>query len=122
MIDEPIRLGALEARVMNILWENGPATVRDIIGHIETEPAYTTVATVLANLDKKALVSISRSRRRTTYAAGMSRAEFEARQMACVLQSSPDPESSMLHFVDAMNEADLEILREYLQAKAEGNA
>ena len=117
MTDEPIRLGALEARVMDVLWEQGPGTVREIINHIDTQPAYTTIATVLSNLDKKGMVLIARSRRSTTYSAGMSRAEYDARQMACVLRQSPDRASSILHFVDAMPEADLELLRGYLQSK-----
>ena len=117
MTDEPIRLGALEARVMDILWEEGPGTVREIIDHIDTNPAYTTIATVLGNLDKKGMVTITRSRRSTVYSAGMTRAEYEAWQMAGVLRQSPDRASSILHFVETMPDSDLEILRGYLQAK-----
>lgn len=122
MRDEQIRLGALEARVMNVLWDEGPGTVREIIDHIETTPAYTTIATVLANLDKKGLVTITRSRRSTTYCAGMSRAEYEAGQMACVLRRSPDRASSILHFVEAIPESDLELLRGYLRSREGGGA
>ncbi len=117
MTDEPIRLGALEARVMDILWEKGPGTVREIIDHVDTNPAYTTIATVLGNLDKKGMLTITRSRRSTVYSAGMTRAEYEARQMACVLRQSPDRASSILHFVETMPDSDLEILRGYLHAK-----
>ncbi|AZN30672.1 BlaI/MecI/CopY family transcriptional regulator [Flaviflexus salsibiostraticola] len=116
--EEPIRLGALEAQVMDVLWDVGPGTVRDIISHIASNPAYTTIATVLANLDRKGMVEISRSRRSTTYSAGMSRAEYEANQMACVLRGSRDRASSILHFVESMSETDRVLLRDFLTSKA----
>ena len=114
MSDEPIRLGALEARVMDILWESGPGTIREIIDRLGSGPAYTTIATVVTNLDRKGLVAIERSGRSTTYAAALSRAEHEARQMSCVLKRSPDRASSILHFVEAMPESDLALLRSFL--------
>ena len=49
------RLGALEAQVMDVLWDHGPATVREVIDRLPREPAYTTIATVLANLGRKGL-------------------------------------------------------------------
>ena len=53
----PIRLGALEKQVMGLLWDHEPLTVRQIIELSEAEPAYTTIATVLTNLERKGLVS-----------------------------------------------------------------
>src|SRR5699024_11281223 len=52
----PIRLGALEQQVMCLLWDHEPLTVRQIIELSETDPAYTTIATVLTNLERKVLV------------------------------------------------------------------
>ncbi|MGO3310686.1 MAG: BlaI/MecI/CopY family transcriptional regulator, partial [Brevibacterium aurantiacum] len=46
----PIRLGALEQQVMDLLWDEGPLTVRQIIEASDNVPAYTTIATVLTNL------------------------------------------------------------------------
>ncbi|UUZ43527.1 BlaI/MecI/CopY family transcriptional regulator [Janibacter limosus] len=44
-----LRPGALEAQVMDVLWDHGPATVREVIEHLPSDPAYTTIATVLTN-------------------------------------------------------------------------
>src|SRR5699024_2867854 len=41
------RLGALEAQVMDVLWDHGTLTVREVIDHLGGAPAYTTIATVL---------------------------------------------------------------------------
>ena len=56
----PIRRGALEKQVMGLLWDHEPLTVRQIIELSEAEPAYTTIATVLTNLERKGLVSRER--------------------------------------------------------------
>lgn len=62
-----LRLGTLEAQVMDVLWDHGPATVREVIEHLPSDPAYTTIATVLTNLDRKHLVTITRQKRSTRY-------------------------------------------------------
>ena len=119
---EPLRLGALEAQVMDVLWEHGPVTVREVIGHLPHDPAYTTIATVLANLDRKGLVAITRDGRSTRYAAGLTREEFAAAQIDQVLASSRDRSASILQFVGSMGEEDLALLREWLRQRDEGGA
>lgn len=118
----PQRLGALEAQVMDTLWEHEALTVREIIDHLPGEPAYTTIATVLANLGKKQLVTSSREKRSTRYSARLSRHEHAAALMEQVLDSSQDRAASMLHFVDSMPEDDLSLLREYLARRDGGGA
>lgn len=115
-----LRLGALEAQVMEVLWDHGPVTIREVITHLPSDPAYTTIATVLANLDKKHLVTISRVRRSTSYSARVSRHEHAAALMEQVLASSRDRTASILHFVDSMPEDDLALLRDYLDRRGEG--
>lgn len=114
-----LRLGALEAQVMDVLWDHGPVTVREVITQLPSDPAYTTIATVLANLDKKHLVNISRVRRSTRYSARISRHEHAAALMEQVLASSRDRTASILQFVDSMPEHDLELLRDYLDRRGE---
>ena len=108
------RLGALEAQVMDVLWDHGTLTVREVIDHLGGAPAYTTIATVLGNLDRKGLVTITRQRRSTRYAARLSRQEHAAELMGHVLDASRDRAGSILHFVDTMPESDLALLRAYL--------
>ena len=108
------RLGALEAQVMDVLWDHGPVTVREIIKRLPQDPAYTTIATVLANLDRKGLVAVTRAGRSTRHAPRVSRHEHDAALMERVLESSRDRAASILHFVEAMPEGDRALLREYL--------
>lgn len=116
---EPARLGALEAQVMNLLWEGGAFTVRGIIEQLPSDPAYTTIATVLGNLRKKELVCTSKDGHTTFYRACVSREEQTARIMDHALNESGDRAASILHFVDGMPEDDLRLLREYLLGRPE---
>ncbi|WP_211323371.1 BlaI/MecI/CopY family transcriptional regulator [Amycolatopsis palatopharyngis] len=115
-----LRLGALEAQVMDVLWDHGPATIREVIEHLPSEPAYTTIATVLSNLDRKHLVTITRQNRSTRYTARTNRHEHAAQLMEQVLQASRDRAASILQFVDSMPENDLDLLRDYLKRRDEG--
>lgn len=113
----PVRLGALEAQVMDVLWDRGPATVREVITELGSGSAYTTIATVLSNLGRKGLVVASRENRSTRYAAGVGRHEHTAQVMALVLAASRDHAATMLHFVDALSPQDLALLRGYLSQR-----
>ena len=103
---------------MDVLWDHGPVTVREIIDQLPSDPAYTTIATVLANLDRKHLVTITRVRRSTRYAARIGRHEHAAELMEQVLASSRDRTASILQFVDSMPESDLALLRDFLAEAA----
>ncbi|WP_426621888.1 BlaI/MecI/CopY family transcriptional regulator [Microbacterium sp. As-52] len=116
---EVFRLGALESQVMNVLWEHGPATVREVIDGLPTDPAYTTIATVLGNLDRKGLLVITRQGRSTRYAAGISRQEHAAGLIDQVLAGTHDRVSSILQFVDSMPANEIDLLREYLDHRNE---
>lgn len=111
------RLGALESQVMDVLWEHGESTIREVIDRLPSNPAYTTIATVLTNLDRKQLVTISRQNRSTRYGARLTRHAHAAQMMEQVLQASRDRSASILHFVEAMPDTDLELLRGYLQRR-----
>ena len=116
-----LRLGALEAQVMDVLWDHGPATVREVIEHLPSAPAYTTIATVLTNLDRKRLGTITGQSRSTRYSAKLSRHEHAAGLMEQVLEASRDRAASILQFVDSMPEHDLDLLRDYLERRDRGD-
>ncbi|MEV4222078.1 BlaI/MecI/CopY family transcriptional regulator [Nonomuraea sp. NPDC049725] len=118
---EPPRLGALEAQVMDVLWDHGPATIRGIIGRLPGEPAYTTIATVLANLDRKDLVTSRKQNHSTLYAARVAREEHVASVMNHALGTSRDRAASILHFVESIPDSDLDLLREYLRRRDDGH-
>lgn len=105
---------------MDVLWDHGPVTVRQVIERLPSDPAYTTIATVLTNLDRKNLVTITRQNHSTRYAARVSRQEHAADLMEEVLRASRDRAASILQFVDSMPEDDLDLLRDYLNRRDRG--
>lgn len=110
----PPRLGALESAVMDVLWSRGESSVREIIAALDTDPAYTTIATVLSHLGDKQLVLARRDGRAARYSARVRREELTTAMLAQVLDSSPDRRATILHFVDSMSEEDLDLLRRHL--------
>jgi predicted transcriptional regulator len=52
-------LGELQMAVMNVLWTRQSATVHEVLDSLDSDrkPAYTTVLTVLRNLEKRGLVT-----------------------------------------------------------------
>lgn len=105
---------------MDVLWDHGPGTIREVISHLPAEPAYTTIATVLTNLGRKELVTVTREGRSTCYAARVSREVRAAELMEHALESSRDRAASILHFVDAMPDSDVDLLRDYLLRRDPG--
>lgn len=49
------RLGELELQILNVLWEQGPSTVREVLKalRVEPKPAYTTVLTMMRLMHEK---------------------------------------------------------------------
>jgi predicted transcriptional regulator len=83
----PPPLGELEADVMEQLWRQGDATVRTVLEAInataERARAYTTVMTVMSNLDRKDMLTRRRDGKTDVYTPVMTRQEyFDARARA----------------------------------------
>jgi predicted transcriptional regulator len=76
----PPRLGDLEAEVMEQLWRHGDATVRAVLEVLNATAAkaraYTTVMTVMGNLDRKGLLTRRREGKTDIYSAVMSREQY----------------------------------------------
>ena len=51
-----ISLGSRESEVMDVLWRRGPSTVNEVLGGLSAQLAYTTVLTILQNLESKKCV------------------------------------------------------------------
>ncbi|MBF6348467.1 MULTISPECIES: BlaI/MecI/CopY family transcriptional regulator [Nocardia] len=111
---EPVRLGALEQQVMDVLWDHGAATIRQVITRLGGDLAYTTIATVLANLERKALVAPQREGRSVRYVPRHTREKHAAQLMKQALSTSNDPMASILHFIDEIDQRDVQLLRDYL--------
>jgi predicted transcriptional regulator len=83
----PPPLGDLEAEVMEQVWRQGETTVRSVLEAInataDKERAYTTVMTVMGNLDRKGLLTRRREGKTDVYRAALSRdAYLDARARA----------------------------------------
>lgn len=66
-----------ELHLMNILWDKGEATVRDLIGGMpEPKPVYTTVLTVMQVLTKKKVVEPYRRGKVNVFRPLMSRDQY----------------------------------------------
>lgn len=106
-------LGPLEREVMDLLWDcrDEACTTRDVLERTSGTLAYTTVATVLNNLARKGLVERVPSGRTWAYRPRVDRGQYVAGVMADALNASTDHEAPLLHFVGAMSEDDLALLR-----------
>jgi BlaI family penicillinase repressor len=72
----PRKLSRLELRMMDVLWTQGPCSVRDVHESFpeESRPAYTTVHTVVTRLEaKKAVRRVSKIGKAHLYEALVSR-------------------------------------------------
>lgn len=114
----PVHLGTLESQVMELLWEGGSFTVRDLRARLDGAPAYTTVATVLSNLRRKSMVSLRKDGHASFYTATLSREEHAAHIMESALDTSGNREASMLYFVRSMPESDVELLQDFLRQRS----
>jgi BlaI family transcriptional regulator, penicillinase repressor len=64
-----VSLSNREAEIMAVLWEQGPSTVSEVKGKLSDELAYTTVLTILRNLEAKGYVSHEAEGRAHRYSA-----------------------------------------------------
>jgi len=64
-----ISLTDREASLMEVLWEQGPSTVAEVRQSLADKLAYTTVLTILRNLEGKGFVSHDEEGRAHRYAA-----------------------------------------------------
>lgn len=109
-----LRLGPLEEQVMELLWGRGALSIRNVMDTLAQNPAYTTVATVMQNLQRKNLVKAEKDGRLVSYVALISREEHTAALMRHALESSTDRAASILHFVKDMPEEERALLQAYL--------
>jgi predicted transcriptional regulator len=102
-------LGALEERLMELLWGAGaPLCVRDVCERLDEPLAYTTVMTTLDRLFKKGLLARERCGQAFAYRPAMARDDYHQRVVAAavtpLLQTGGDP--VLAAFVDAAADVD----------------
>ena len=129
------QLGPLEERLLEVLWERGHATVREVVESHCRDLAYTTVMTTLDRLFKKNLLTREAEGRAFRYAARVSREELQreaaGEAFRQLLDSSPAPSLPLSFLVEILTARDVQLLddlrqvveakRRELRAKAESD-
>jgi predicted transcriptional regulator len=102
-------LGKLEQLVMDVLWECGDGTVREVMSHRQLhDRAYTTIMTTLSRLHRKGLLMREGEGNAYRYRPRCDRAEHRRRQAHDVMCALLQQESDVVltAFVDAAGDAD----------------
>ena len=110
------QLGPLEERLLEALWQRGPATVRELLEGGCHDLAYTTVMTTLDRLFKKGVLSREAEGGAFRYAPRLTRQELHreaageaVRQM---LDASPASSLPLSYLVEILSERDAQLLDE----------
>jgi len=78
-------LGELETRVMDLLWEEHPLSVRGACQRLRGDHAYTTIMTTMDRLHKKKLLRRKKDGNAFLYEPAMDRAEYQRRIVEAAL-------------------------------------
>lgn len=118
------RLTDLQLSLMRILWTRGEATVAEVRDEIaDRDLATTTVATLLARLEKQGIVSRRRRDRQYVYRPRVTEGEVRTSMVAGLVGTlfEGDPAALVSHLVSEaeIEEADLEKLRAMLDREIE---
>lgn len=79
-----------ESRIMDVLWQQGEASVSDVVDGIsnETKQAYNTIQTILGILKDKGIVKMRKEGRAFLYQPLMSRGEARARALRQLISNT----------------------------------
>lgn len=120
-------LGELESQVMEVLWERGRSSVRDVLGNLSggKKLAYTTVMTVMSRLAEKGLLEREKDGASYFYRPALTKEEFSERVAQEVLSGilSSHGDSAVASFVDLLaseGRDKLEYLSKLLHEKQRG--
>lgn len=109
-------LGDLEADIMEIIWQKGSVSVRDVYEtlRLEREIAYTTVMTIMGRLADKELLQKTSKGNAYIYTPTLTRVEFAKRVVSEVIDGLLDEfaEPAMSHFVEKISEKDVKQISE----------
>src|SRR5512138_316234 len=102
-----------EAEFMEVLWEHGPSTVAEVRERLEDDLAYTTVLTILRNLESKGYVGPSKDGRAHRYAPLVDRNVARKSALRDLSQKlfKGSPELLLTHLVSSEKLSDAQIAR-----------
>ncbi|MCK4871424.1 MAG: BlaI/MecI/CopY family transcriptional regulator [Phycisphaerales bacterium] len=118
----PQRLTELEGLLMNVVWDVGEVTVRDVHRRIRPvrDLAYTTVLTMMGVMERKGLVTHDKRGRANVYRARLSRQAFGAQSARQIVDSyfQGMVKNLVMHFADhgELGEEDIAALERVIEA------
>jgi predicted transcriptional regulator len=99
--------GELETDVLRALWNlDRPASPSDVIEEMNTELAYTSIATTLMRLCEKGLATRSRAGRAYVDVAANSEVDLTAQRIGSVLDAASDRQSALAGFAKSLDPAE----------------
>ncbi|HEX3967400.1 MAG TPA: BlaI/MecI/CopY family transcriptional regulator [Edaphobacter sp.] len=109
------RLGEREREVLEILWTEGSATVKQMVGNLRVALAYTTVMTTLDRLYKKGLLQRSKQDRAFVYKPALSKNDLERGRASEMINrlfsdSNINEDALLSCLVDAVQSYDTDLL------------
>ena len=113
-------LGPLEAEIMDVVWDTGEVTVRDVHQTLNSSRsiAYTTVMTTLGRLTDKGLLRRIEDQPAHRYSARVSREQYARSTVKSVVDwligHFPDPAVS--YFIDRVEKEDEDVIDRLKQA------
>ncbi|HWL93743.1 MAG TPA: BlaI/MecI/CopY family transcriptional regulator [Phycisphaerae bacterium] len=93
MAERSSELSPAELEVLNVLWEAGPSTVRQIHGHLRRsgrQVAYTTVLTFLTRLEHKGVVASDKENMAYVYRPVLSRGKVRKTRLKNLVEQLYD--------------------------------
>jgi predicted transcriptional regulator len=122
-------LGDLEKSVMDVLWEKGEVTGREVFEEIgrKRSLAFTTILTVMDRLLKKGLIKRIKKGRFFVYMASMSKDDFVKQVSQEVLQgifdiSASSAATSFVDFLYKTSPEEIERLSKLIEDKKKGSS
>lgn len=107
-------LGPLESEVMDIVWDKGDVSVRDVHEALQAEHpiAYTTVMTTLGRLADKGLLRRDDDQPAHRYSVLVTREQYARSTVKSVVDwlVSHFPDPAVAYFVDRVEEEDEEVI------------
>jgi len=115
-------LTEVELEMMNVIWDLGPCTVKDVQGALlakERELAYTSVATMMKILEQKGFLKSEKSDRAHTYLPAMERDEYEAMSVRHLSENvfRGNPRAMVMRLLDEtdLNSKEIAAIRSILE-------
>lgn len=118
-------LTEVELELMQIIWEKGTVTIRDVVDALpkERDLAYTSVATIVKILEKKKFLESKRRDLAHVYLPLVSKAEYESTTLRHIAKNvfQDDPTSMVMKLLNetSLSNEDLKAIKKIVEERME---